>query len=139
MAMHIAAELSSTPIHGFPKELSGGQRHSLRGRIHRGIRRVLDDVKCVKENPQGMRRICQASVSESVRREQVAEFIVDLRLWHGHPGQQRDARNDCDCADGQHGEAFVLREGGKFAFAPSNKRLAEARDGATPERYIPLQ
>ena len=71
---------------------------------------MLDHVKRIEENPQRMRRICQAAVSEGVRGEQVAELVVNLRLRHRHPGQQRQTREDRGAADRDQRRFFVLRK-----------------------------
>ena len=87
---------------------------------------MLQDMKRVQKNPHRMRRIGQPAVRESVRREQVAEFVVHFGLRHGLPRQQRHAREDGDHADGQEGEPPVLRELGKFPLDPSQDGLAQS-------------
>ena len=64
---------------------------------------MLDDVKGIEENPHRMRRICQPPVGKRIGSEQITKLIVNLRLRHGHPREQREARNDRGRANGRHG------------------------------------
>ncbi len=125
--MHMAATLSSTPIHGWPSNFPMASAIPCAGGIHRRVRRMLDDVKCVEKNPQRMRRIRQPPVSERVPGKQVAELVVHLGLRHGQPRQERHARKDRDRADGHYGEPLVLRELGKLLLHPGQNRLTQSR------------
>ena len=86
--MHIAATLSSNADPWMPEQnLSRSHHHALSRWIHGRVRRMLDDVKCVEENPQRMRRISEPPVGKRIRGQQVAEFIMHFRLRHRKPVQ----------------------------------------------------
>ena len=95
------------------EQFSGRQRHSLGRRIHRCVRRMLEDMKSVQKNPHRMWRIGQPAMSKSVCRQQIAEFIVNFRLWHRLPRQKRHSREDGDRADRQEGQPLVSGKPGE--------------------------
>jgi hypothetical protein len=90
---------------------------------------MLDDVKCVEENPERMRRICQPAVSKGVRGKQVAELIVNLGRRDWEPRQKRHTRKDGGRADGRYSKALVSREPGKLLLDPAQNQLTETRPG----------
>ncbi len=90
---------------------------------------MLDDVKRVEEDPEGMRRIGQAAVSESVGGEQIAELVVHLGLRHGHPRQQRQARKDGHRANCRQRKPLAFRELTDFFLDPGEDRLAQSGPG----------
>ena len=85
---------------------------------------MLDHMKRVEENPHRVRRIRHAPVPERVRSQQIAELVVNFRLRHGHPGQQREAREDRDAADRGDGTFFISREPDEGPLDPRKNSLA---------------
>ena len=120
------AEKDADP--GMAQEFSDRQHHSLRRGVHRGVSWMLDDVKRIEENPQGMRRICQPPVSKRVCREQITELVVNLRLRHGHPREAAPGAPRSCCADRRQRKPFVSSRTARI-FAP-----VEAKTGASRPR-----
>jgi hypothetical protein len=95
---------------------------------------MLDDVKRVEENPQRVRGICKPSVSERVRRQQVAELVVNLGLGHRHPRQERHTREDRGRADGRYSEPFFSRELREYSLDPSQDWLTQPWPGPNKQQ-----
>src|SRR5579884_3045194 len=92
------------PDPGMTEKLPGREDQSLPGRIHRHIRGLLDDVEAFEMHPHGVSRIGKPAVSERVRREQIAEFIVKARLRYPEDGYECGADHDDAGADQNDGE-----------------------------------
>ena len=68
--------------------LPEGEDQPLAGWILRGIRRLLNHMNRFEVFPEGVGRVCQPSVGESVSGEEVAEFVVET--WLGNAREDRD-------------------------------------------------
>jgi hypothetical protein len=90
---------------------------------------MLNDMKGVEIGPKGMRRICQAPMRKRIRRKQIAEFIVDLRLRDGKPRQEGYARKDRGRPDRDNREPLVSREFTELPLEMGKDRLAQPRRG----------
>ena len=74
--------------------LTRGQHEALRRRVHRHVRRLLNDVESFKVNPHGVGGVGEATVRESIGGEQIAEFVVPARLGNADHRYQGGAHDN---------------------------------------------
>ena len=97
--------------------LSKRQHGALRRWVFGHIRRMLIDVNCVEEHPQGMRWICEAAMGECVAREQ------------GHVGIKRFCR--CEHQPEPAGAVTAI---GVFGYAGIDMDVGTVDDDHVPGR-----
>ena len=88
--------------------LADGEEHSLRRKIHRRIRGLLNNVEGFKMDPHGMSGIGEAAVRESVRHQKIAEFIVHAGRRNRQNRQQCRTQSQGRHADDQNRDAPPL-------------------------------
>ena len=117
------------------KPLTGCKDEALRGRIHGHVGRLLNDVETLKVNPHGMRGVRKPAVSESVSGEQVAELVVESRLWNTEDGDEgRSQRNQAQTHE-QHRKIATASEATECALDPMESgRMIEGRGVARREK-----
>jgi hypothetical protein len=113
--------LNSTPIQGWPRISPSSQRCSLPRREYRRVRRVLQHMKCIQEQPHRMRRVGDPSVGESVPGKQITELVVTNR---GGQRQHREHRQ----AQGDHCERHTDQQG----TLPNRDSFTQSFDSAEP-------
>ena len=62
---------------------------------------------------------------KSVRGEQITELVVNFRLRHGHPGQQRKTRKNRDAANRGQGGFLISRNPGEPLLDSRKYKFAE--------------
>jgi hypothetical protein len=89
------------------EQSTGRQEEPLTGRIFGGVGGLHENVHGLEVLPHWMRRVCTAAVKESVRRQEVAEFVVNGRCWHAiNQGLYRATGDRCH-ADEHHPDAVL--------------------------------
>ncbi len=110
---------------GMAEPLADGQNKSLRGRVHRHVGRLLNDVETLEVHPHGMGRIGHASVSEGVGREQITEFIIPARRGNSKDGDQGNANGNHQQPDHDNGQRLSPCQPSKAIFPHGRSRPAE--------------
>jgi hypothetical protein len=72
-------------------------------------------------------------VCERIGGQQVAEFVVHLRLRHVQPRQEGHASKNRERSDGRHSQPPVSRKFRKVSLDPLKQRLAQSWLG--PDKY----
>ena len=62
-------------------QLSEGQHQAIARRVLRGIRGVRQLVERLEVDPHWMRGVGEASVSKGLCGKEIAEFVLNRRLW----------------------------------------------------------
>ena len=86
---------------------------------------MMQDVERIEKNPQRVWGICQTAMSEGVRRKQIAEFVVNLRLRNPHPGKKRQPDQYRGRTNRRQRCSLISGQAGKIAFHPAENGLAK--------------
>ena len=82
----------------------------MRGRVHRHVGRLLQDVLTLEMHPHRVGRIGQAAGRESVRCQQMAELILKMRRGYGQKRQETCANRQRKHAHQNYRERALSRQ-----------------------------
>ena len=69
-------------------------------------------MKRLEMLPERVRGVGEPPVNVGIRREQVAEFVMNGRVRDRHPGEQREPKYQCKQEDSTASEKLAARESG---------------------------
>ena len=113
------------------KDLAQSHDQALGGIVHRHVGGFLIDVDALKVNPHRVSWICEASVREGIRCQQVAEIVMKSRLRNRHVGQQGSADRQCQNAHHKDGKGAPSCQAAQVMFRGLKPPGGEAREGST--------